>query len=132
MSVLYEKWMEKAEEDFAAARYILNDDVPFHSLTAFLRQQFVEKFLKALLVHDQVPFPKTHDIESLLDIVETSRRELADSLRPCAELSPYAVETRYPLDAPHVTEMDCKRAMELAERARQAIRKILPVHINEI
>jgi len=62
-------WIEKAEQDFVSAgilskrRAKLNDVVCFHS------QQCVEKYLKALLIHHRVRFPKTHDLTELLNLL---------------------------------------------------------------
>jgi len=55
-------WLRKAEGDFAAAEHLLGLAQQDCFTAAFHAQQAAEKFLKALLVRHQIPFPKTHDI----------------------------------------------------------------------
>lgn len=59
----------------------------------YLCQQAIEKSLKALLVHQQIPFPLVHDLGSLLSL-------LPDHLIPpggfnLLDLNPYASIRRY-------------------------------------
>ncbi len=78
--------------------------------------------MKAFLVHRQVEFPKTHDLEELLDLTETVDAELAHSLRPVAVLNPHAVEARYPGDYPEANLDDANKAVQLAGQVRDAVR----------
>lgn len=118
------EWVEKAEGDYrtaereaAVTEFANFDAVCFHA------QQCAEKYLKALLVEHGVYFPRTHHLLSLLDLLprlcagaEKIRTELAN-------LSPYAVDVRYPgdcADAPaaHDALADCTKA-------RAALRELL-------
>ena len=62
----------------------------------FHAQQAVEKALKAVLVSRGIDFPLTHDLENLLEILRESGAEVPEQLDEIGELTPYAVETRYP------------------------------------
>ena len=44
-------WVERAEEDYAIARFALRRKPPFTYSACFHAQQCAEKYLKALLVH---------------------------------------------------------------------------------
>lgn len=55
-------WVGKVEGDLRAARHLLDLDHEDFFDVAFHAQQAAEKFLKALLVYHQIPFPKTHDL----------------------------------------------------------------------
>ena len=60
------QWIEKAEDDFKAASYLLNlrEDCPV-STVAFHAQQCSEKYIKAALTYYLIPFQKTHDLSNL-------------------------------------------------------------------
>jgi len=80
-----------------------------------------EKYLKASLVRHQVEFPKTHNLEQLLDLMAPIAPELAASLEETEVLSPYGVDIRYPGDFPELLPGQEKTVFELASRARQAV-----------
>jgi len=96
----------------------------------FHAQQAVEKYLKALLVRQQIEFPKTHDIEKLLRLLRTVYPELADSLLDAKWLTPCGVEIRYPGDFPETLPGDENRAVELAGRARDAVMALLGPYLS--
>ncbi|MGO8793103.1 MAG: HEPN domain-containing protein [Terriglobia bacterium] len=83
-----------------------------------------EKYLKASLVFRGVDFPYTHNLRPLLDLC-TATAPWAEQLRDAEELSPYAVTARYPGEDLEVSETEARRAVEIAERARQVIRSAL-------
>lgn len=61
----------------------------------FHAQQSIEKYLKALLQELTTPFPKTHHLEKLVDLLPIDPVWIG--LRPrLIALNPYAVEFRYP------------------------------------
>ena len=67
MKKLTAEWIEKAEEDFLSASHLAAaQKLTPHNVICFLCQQAGEKWLKARLCEDDVLFPKTHDLGSLL------------------------------------------------------------------
>jgi len=120
-------WIDKAEKDLTAARLLaagsagaaLREIVGFHS------QQAAEKYLKALLTHWQVEFPKTHDLEQLVKLAATTATPLAISVTDAKWLTRFGVEIRYPGDVPEVFPGDEDRAIEIATRIRDAVLDIL-------
>ena len=59
------EWIGKAEADFVSMVREINATKDFnYDLVCFLAQQSVEKYLKALLCENSVPFPKTHDLRA--------------------------------------------------------------------
>lgn len=122
---LVEQWLARAEEDLRVAEALTSGDEPFWASAAFHAQQAAEKYLKALLVHHQIDFPKTHDLGELLDLAATADKPLSESLRDVTALNPYGVAARYPGDYPHVRRQDAQEAVELASRVRQAVRVAL-------
>ena len=64
----------------------------------FELQQSAEKILKSILTKNTIAFPKTHDIEQLLDICKQHQITIVEDssmLEELVELSDYAVEGRY-------------------------------------
>ncbi|HOZ45150.1 MAG TPA: HEPN domain-containing protein [Candidatus Hydrogenedentes bacterium] len=90
---------------------------------AFHARQAVEKYLKAFPTWHQVPFPKTHDIERLLVLVESVDNALAET----AVLTMYGVEARYPGDRAEASEQDALDGLALMRTAREILRAALPL-----
>ena len=93
---LARQWVAKALNDLLSAdNNLAAVEVPFDAV-CFHCQQAVEKMLKAYLVANEHPAPRTHDLMVLLEEVLPIMPS-ADVLRdPLALLMPYAVEIRYP------------------------------------
>lgn len=121
----YRQWLAKAGQDLGAAKLLLREETSFLGAVGFHCQQAAEKYLKAFLTWHQIDFPKTHDIDELLDLVATTNAKLAKSLRSAGILTDYGVETRYPGDAPELTLEQAREAVKLAEVTRKAILKAL-------
>ena len=64
------EWLAHAAADLHYARLGQKDSAALASLIAFHAQQAIEKALKAVLVRGGVEFPKTHDLEELLELIE--------------------------------------------------------------
>lgn len=100
--------LAKAQGDEAGLRVLVDRlDVPDH-VPGFLAQQAIEKALKAVLTVRGVAFQRSHDIDYLCGLLETSGLSLAPELRGAVALTPWAVESRYadpfeasPLDRTH-------------------------------
>ena len=108
-----EDWLRYARSDLELARveqspYILLESLCFHA------QQAAEKAIKAVLLANNIPFPRTHHIGTLLDLLPQNiapPHEIQDS----AILTDYAVISRYPEDVEPVMEEEYEEAVRLAE-----------------
>jgi len=118
------QWILKADDDLNVAEYIVASG--YYSATGFHCQQSAEKYLKAYLVWNDREFPKTHDLELLLDLVEAVDRELTAPLRDIIVLTVYSVEVRYPGDIPEMSSDDVNKAMSLARMVKEAVMEKLP------
>lgn len=125
-SELVRQWLAKGEEDFDVAEHLVSQGARYFRAAGFHAQQAAEKYLKALLVHHQVEFPKTHDLGELLDLLTSVEGPLASSLGEATALNPYGVDTRYPGDMPEISEDEAKRAAKLARKVRDAVLSVLP------
>ncbi len=96
----YEILFIKGKEDFIAAKYLLDG---FHNHNLQLKldiiffhfQQCAEKFIKSILDFYGIRFPRTHDLDEIITILEESNIDIGFSLEGLIELTDYAVEGRY-------------------------------------
>jgi HEPN domain-containing protein len=122
------EWIAKAENDLKNAAHTLKlgadgptDTVCFHA------QQCVEKYLKAFLVSLGIPFPKRHDIETLVGLMPKHAR-VSLTVEQQRRLTDYATVTRYPGPYKPVTLSEAKEAVKLARRTKREINKLLRSH----
>lgn len=123
------RWLQYAREDLATAVALSQEEafVPRH--VCWLAQQAAEKALKAALVHLQLEFPRTHDLDLLRNLLPDDWR-LHNQSVDLTRLSEWAVEARYPGDWPEATVGDAQVAIRttesvvtsVAEYLRRAIR----------
>jgi HEPN domain-containing protein len=122
-----QEWLRRARSNLAKARADRNlPDVLYEDL-CFDAQQAAGKGIKALLVHRQVRFPKTHDLLDLLTLLDQSGLPIPPEIRETDALTHYAVETRYPGLAEEVTADEYARAVEFAERVLHWVEGQLPL-----
>lgn len=108
-------WLRHAEADIALARVELPEG-SFYEYLCFHAQQAAEKSLKAVLTHIGVEFPKTHDLERLVDLLPPPAPPSA-VLAAAVSLTDYAVLTRYPRSLHEPVDGDECRAAVLAAEA---------------
>ena len=113
-------WLAKARIDLLVCDSLLAQGADLWEAAAFHCQQAAEKALKALLVWHQVEFPKTHDIQRLLDLLSTVDAEVVGLVADAAELTPFGVEYRYPGEYPPVERDTGRMAVTVARRVHEA------------
>jgi HEPN domain-containing protein len=118
------EWVEKAEADhLSAGREYRARNRPNYDASCFFAQQCAEKYLKARLVEEGIAFPKTHDLEALLDMI-LSKEPLWETLRQSlVDITSYAVAFRYPGES--ATREMARTALTHAKRLRQEVRQSL-------
>lgn len=79
---LVRQWLVRAFEDLSVARLLIESKSPWHATAAFHSQQAAEKFIKALLVDNQIEFPKTHNIGDLVALTGMINASLPTELSP--------------------------------------------------
>ena len=120
------QWLAKAESDLQTAQHLAGARPDLAFAIAFHAQQAAEKLIKAALVWRQVEFPKTHDIDRLVELLCESDMALGERLRETCSLTPYGVDARYPGDLPEPSAIEARDAVGIAERTQQAILESLP------
>jgi HEPN domain-containing protein len=119
------EWVTKADADLATARReAAVDDTPNYDAVCFHAQQCAEKYLKAILVEDNLRVPRIHDLEALVNLLSGQYQELQGILRHARILSAMAVEVRYP--GMTADEDDASEALKSATAIREAVLAILP------
>lgn len=119
------KWFAHARSDYDLAVLINDQSDAFSEQICFHAQQAVEKALKAVLTNKNIEFPLIHDIRELIAIAEENGIDIPNEVRSADELTPYAVETRYPGDWDSVTAEEVNEAMTIAEDVLKWAKKLL-------
>ena len=111
------EWLNRARSNLAIAK----SRVPGAYLEdlCFEAQQAAEKAIKARLIVLDIDFPYVHDLALLLSLLEESGESVPDTVRKSADLTPYAVFTRYPAPARPVTLEEYEAAVSIAEAVIQ-------------
>jgi len=120
-------WIARAESDFKNAEHTLTmrpEECPFDTV-CFHCQQMTEKYLKALLVHKGIDFPKTHDVGEIVSLFPAEMIPPLDQ-REQDFSTQHAVTSRYPGDPDIVTTEEAGQAINIARRVRVWARTHLP------
>lgn len=105
-------WLRHAKSDLDLAGIDKPQDVLWESL-CFHAQQAAEKALKALLVHNGIEIPRTHNIRILIEMIPREIR-IPDLVEAAAMLTDYSVTSRYPGDYQPVTITEYEESLKLA------------------
>jgi HEPN domain-containing protein len=123
-------WMNYAETDLRAAPALLESGEFFPRQICFLSQQCGEKAIKAILIYEEVKFPKHHDLDRLRDLVPQGWK-VKEKFPDLAELTIWAVESRYPGDTPDVVEYEARETLRLAEAVFDTVSAELEKRIQQ-
>ncbi|MBT4140069.1 MAG: HEPN domain-containing protein [Candidatus Latescibacteria bacterium] len=110
-----EEWLARSKSNLVRARNIPDEPGFLLEDACFDAQQSVEKALKAIFVHLKVPFPFTHNLGTLLNLLSESI-SISEDIKQAARLTEYAVETRYPPSIEKVSQEEYQEALDIAER----------------
>ena len=109
-------WLAKAEQDLAAAAWLLESPNTLFSAAGFHCQQAAEKALKAYLTLQEYPFEKTHSLSVLVGVCLKYNADFERLRNAAVTLTPYAVITRYPGDLLEISEQEARDALALAHQ----------------
>lgn len=118
-----EDWFKIALSDFDLAKLDKKGNIRYEEL-CFHAQQSVEKCIKAILIKNGIGFPKTHNIQVLLELLPAY---LIEPVSDAAKLTVYASNSRYPGDHSMVDKNEWQDAVNTAglvlKWAEEIIRK---------
>ena len=125
-------WMRKAQGDYDAAVLLEKAVPPQLDIAIYHCHQSAEKAIKAWLVACELPFPKTHDLERLLELANTHSSTLTNLQEAMRILTPYATEFRYPGDMMAPEDSDVTEAILLAGDVLTSIHRIIQNELSDI
>lgn len=117
------EWANYADEDLIMAQSALRRSKPLTTPSCFHSQQCAEKYLKAILVSQNIEFPKTHDLLILNTLCADGGIFTGFTKEDLGRLSGYAVQARYPGNQP--TPDEARDALEIAKNIRRYARTFL-------
>ena len=109
--------VRKAAADEALVEKVIDDRAIANELIGYHCQQAVEKLLKARLADLGVNYPKTHNLLTLVELLEDQGKQLPSDLTDLDQLTPYATIYRYE-DPPELRAFDRTLAREFVRRLR--------------
>ena len=107
------EWMNRARSNLAMAKTRISG--AYLEDLCFQAQQAAEKAIKAMMIMRDIDFPYVHDLTRLLVILESNGERIPDRVRRAANLTQYAVATRYPGIEQPVSDQQYTEAIEDAE-----------------
>lgn len=115
-----------AKRDHQAISHMLAPDEFDEAIFGFLAQQTVEKAMKAWLSLRNVPYPRTHDLQLLIRLLEEAREPDIHVFIPLVDLSDFAVQFRYEFfeDEPLDRDNTLQEVGALIEHVKQLIEEI--------
>jgi HEPN domain-containing protein len=119
-------WLRKASGHLLAARILVEHSSLVLGPAAFHCQQAAEKTLKAFLAWRSTPFEKVHSLVYLMDLCEAQEPGFAALREETENLSPYAVEIRYPGEPLEISPEDARRALAAAQAVWGFVLGLLP------
>lgn len=108
-------WLERAHSNLLLAQKGKRKGVMLEDL-CFNAQQAAEKALKAVCLHHELDFPRTHSILRLIDILETAKIKVPKQVQSADILTQYAVQTRYPGPVEEITSEEYQESLEISAR----------------
>ncbi len=107
---IVKEWLDYANRDLRSAKYLLDMRPIPVEIICYHCQQAAEKALKGYLIHQDIEPVKTHDLRLLCKMCSCIDKNFDDISQACANLTPYAVQPRYPL-AIRISDSDTKTAI---------------------
>ena len=123
------RWLIKADNDLRSAKNDLSDPQPITETACFHAQQCAEKSLKAFIVFKEMHVDKTHYLTRLLGICEEFDDTFSELADAAAELTDYAVTTRYPDDWREIPVAEAEEAVANAHKILVFVRKKLEKYL---
>jgi HEPN domain-containing protein len=126
---LVREWLTRASHDLQLARIGAASENPPLDAAIYHCQQASEKSMKGWLQSKDDPFPKTHDIERLMEQAVRLHADFRQFEVAAEILTPYASAFRYPggSDEPMPTRQEFDEAIQHAQAIYDFVIKLLPM-----
>ncbi|MEW6103321.1 MAG: HEPN domain-containing protein [bacterium] len=119
-------WIEFASEDLKMAELALEEGI--YNQTCFHSEQCVEKTIKALIIHRDFIYPKSHKLADLLSLLPETFKDLKEKI---LLLDRFYIPTRYPDALPGAlpeglpTAKDSEEAIEIAREVFEKVKNMV-------
>jgi HEPN domain-containing protein len=90
---IIKSWHDFANDDLAAAKYLLGLHPLKLEIICYHCQQSAEKILKGFLISKEIEPPRTHDLRLLRRMCGQNNEDFDDIEDACVRLSAYGVQT---------------------------------------
>ncbi len=120
------QWVEKAEHDLIAAKLIIDHRPLILDVACFHCQQAVEKYLKTFLVFRKEDFPRTHNLDLLIQ--KCAILQSAFAVIDLKNLEDFAVRGRYPHDFMQPSMDETRDFYEIAESIKALVIKEIKIN----
>lgn len=124
------KWLIKVQHELGSARRLMEGDQPYLDTAVYHCQQAAEKALKAFLSFHGIKFGRTHDLTELVEAGATIEPTLGSWRQVAEELTPYAVQFRYPGETLEPEQDEADQALEHAQSLVDFIWCLLPEEVK--
>lgn len=121
------QWQRLAEMDLATAHHMFETYRPIPvEIVCFHSQQTAEKMLKCFLVYNETEPPKTHDLQTLLEMCIEIETGFNSIYKEAALLTRYAVLPRYPAEI-ELIDSDGETALKYADIVMNFVKNLFVV-----
>ena len=125
---LVRDWLTRANHDLRSARALASLEDALLDTAIYHCQQTAEKSVKAWLQSKDDPFPKTHDIEGLVEQASGINPDFGQFAKAASVLTPYVSAFRYPgcFDEPMPSREEFDEALQHAQAIYDFVLSVLP------
>lgn len=111
-------WIEKADHDLGSAKIIFIHLPDYFDTIAFHCQQAVEKYIKAILVHKEIEFQRSHDLIYLLELLSNHTEITEEKYKKAVSLNGYSIQIRYPNKIVKLSSEELQFALAISHEFR--------------
>ncbi len=90
----------------------------YFDIIAFHCQQATEKYIKAILVHREIEFERSHDLIYLLELLPEDIAVTDAKYKKAVLLNGFSVQIRYPNRIEHMTKEELEEEISIAQEFR--------------
>lgn len=120
-------WINKADHDLGSAKIIYHHLPDYFDTIAFHCQQATEKYIKAVLIHKEIEFDRSHDLIYLLELLPDDIAISIDQYKKAVSLNGFSVQIRYPNKIEYMTKDELEEAIGIAQEFRDFAIEIIGI-----
>lgn len=117
-------WIEKADHDLGSAKLIYLHIPAYFDTIAFHCQQATEKYLKAILLFNEIGFDRTHNLIFLLELLSQKIEITEELFDKAIILNGFSVQIRYPDHVVYLTKEELENAINISQDFRELAIKL--------